>query len=80
MESPHNSQKKMCACVCVRARVRACACVRACVCVCVCACARDGRYLLFYFRSYTDIFKPSIVNTDTSKLNWSFKLLKEYNQ
>ncbi len=39
---------------------------------------RDGRYLLFYFRSDTDIFKASIVDidTDTSKLNWSFKLLK----
>ncbi len=45
---------------------------------------RDGRYLLFYFRSDTDIFKPSIVDidtdTDTCKLKWSFKLLKEYNQ
>ncbi len=39
---------------------------------------RDGRYLLFYFRSDTDIFKPTIVDIDThtSKLNWSFKLLK----
>ncbi len=45
---------------------------------------RDGRYLLFYFRSDTDIFKPSIVDIDTDidtcKLKWSFKLLKEYNQ
>ncbi len=45
---------------------------------------RDGRYLLFYFRSHTDIFKPNIVDidtdTDTCKLKWSFKLLKEYNQ
>ncbi len=45
---------------------------------------RDGRYLLFYFRSDIDIFKPSIVDidtdTDTCKLKLSFKLLKEYNQ
>ncbi len=49
-----------------------------------CAFTRDGRYLLFYFRSDTDIFKPNIVDidtdTDTCKLKWSFKLLKEYNQ
>ncbi len=47
-------------------------------------CSRDGRYLLFYFRSDTDIFKPSIIDidtdTDTCKLKLSFKLLKEYNQ
>ncbi len=44
--------------------------------------SRDGRYLLFYFRSDIDIFKPSIVDidTDTCKLKLSFKLLKEYNQ
>ncbi len=30
------------------------------------------------FWSDTDIFKPSIVDIDTSKLNWYFKLLKEY--
>ncbi len=41
--------------------------------------SRDRRYLLFYFRYDTDIFKPGIVNTDTSKLNWPLKLLKEYN-
>ncbi len=43
---------------------------------------RDGRYLLFYFRSDIDIFKPSIVDidTDTCKLKLSFKLLKECNQ
>ncbi len=36
------------------------------------ALSRDGRYILFHFRSDTDIFKPSIVdidtNTDTCKL------------
>ncbi len=37
---------------------------------------RDGRYLLFYFRYDTDIFKPSIVDTDTSKHNWPLELLK----
>ncbi len=42
--------------------------------------SRDGRYLLFYFRYDIDIFKPSIVDTDTTKLNWPLTLLKEYNQ
>ncbi len=42
--------------------------------------SRDGQYLLFFFRYDTDIFKPSIIDIDTSKLKWPLKLLKEYNQ